>query len=324
MQIKIPDIEKPIIETRALKEVGEKIKRTINKNEWLVIAGKSGTGKNTAVSHHLDNYRDERHYIIVESSGILFCYKDLTNSIMSQCVRSLLPSEKAARDVFARYTQFQRALIEAESANKKLILLVNEAQRLNQDTIYGIKMLHEAGQKYHKEHLFAIIFVGQLSVRRKLVSHELNFRIRRYEMKTLQENEVEAILNLYGYTCNKSILGTFASNSHHTPNGVHFYIDLLRENNIPEGELTIEHLYNLPGFAFRERMKARGWSNQYVANLAKENIGLDLTASSVSKIVNGKMPGPTADELTMRWHELEAIADEKEKNRLPIENINMA
>ncbi len=71
-------------------------------------------------------------------------------------------------------------------------------------------------------------------------------------------------------------------------------------------------------------MKARGWSNQDVADLAKENIGLDVTSSSVSKIVNGKMPGPTADELTMRWHELESIADEREKNGLPVENINMA
>ncbi len=324
MQIKTPDTEKPIIETCAMREVGEKLTRTIANNEWLTIAGKSGTGKNIAVNHHLDNYRDERHYTIVESSGILFCYKDLTNSIMSECIRALLPDEKVARDIFARYTQFQRALLEAEASNKKLILLINEAQRLNQDTIYGVKMLHEAGQAYHKEHLFPIIFVGQLSIKRKLVAHELNFRIKRYEMKTLQENEVKAILNLYGYTCNRSILGTFASNSHHTPNGVHFYIDLLKENNIPKGELTIEHLYNLPGFAFKERMKARGWSNQDVADLAKENIGLDVTSSSVSKIVNGKMPGPTADELTMRWHELESIADEREKNGLPVENINMA
>ena len=51
--------EKIIVETTSLKEVGAKVKAAIQKNEWLAITGESGTGKNTALNYHLNDYRQK-------------------------------------------------------------------------------------------------------------------------------------------------------------------------------------------------------------------------------------------------------------------------
>ena len=325
-----PDIEnkqknkqKQIIETTSLKEVNQMIQSTIQKNEWLAVLGESGTGKNQSLNYSLQNYNTNK-YIKVNYEGVLYSYKDLTNSIMSECIRNMLPGEKPARDVFARYTQFKRALIETKQQGKKLILVVNEAQRLNQETMYGIKMLHEAGQDYYNEHLFAVVMVGQLALKRKIVAHELNFRIRRYRMQLLNKNEIKAMLNANGYTCNGSVLDSIASNSLHTPLGVYnFMIRIQDELNIQSGNLDIEQIYNLNDYSIKERMQKIGMSNQDGADSASAVLGKHITASTVSKVKHNNLNSPVADALRTHWQEIEAHHLSQKKPEPQVES-NMA
>ena len=243
---------------------------------------------------------------------------------MSECIKTLLPGEKVARDVFARYTQFQRALVEAKQQGKKLVLVINEAQRLNQETIYGVKMLHEAGQDHYDEHLFSIIFVGQLQLKNKTTAHELNFRIRRYEMKRLNLKEVQGILNANHFKCNVSILRTIANKSMYVPMGVNYCINLIQDRlGINSGELTIEQIYSLPGFDLDGKMRKYEFSNQEFASAAQEVLGKHITPSSISKVRHGKMEGPTADTIMMRADEIIEEGLRKRKESPKVEH-NMA
>ena len=313
-----------IIETQSLKDLQSKIQNTIQKNEWLSIYGESGTGKSTSIAHLVESY-PETQYIKIHYEGILLCYKDVTNSIMSECINKMLPGESPVRDIFARYTQFKRALVEGRQEGKKIILLINEAHRLTQETMYGIKMLHEAGQNFYEEHLFPIIMSGQLNLRRKVVAHELNFRIKRYQMKLLNEQEVKSILNANGYTCNDSVLNSIVLNSLQTPNGVYHYIDQIKEElGIASGNLDINQLYEIPGFSIKNRMEKYGMSLQETAEVAKEITGLDYSTSTISKISNGKLTvGPKPDALITHWQEIEQRFLNQEKAEPKVEH-NMA
>lgn len=165
-----------------------------NKAGFSVICGEIGCGKTTLVRHLLNNLGDN---LIV---GIVYNTHQQINDLLAWVMLAFGQPYEGMSQI-ALFDAFQQFLIKSYSENKRVVLIVDEAQNLKAEALESLRMLSNINAD--KDQLLQIVLVGQPQLRDLLRKPELQQFVQRvavdffippleaYEVKDYIENRLK-------------------------------------------------------------------------------------------------------------------------------------
>lgn len=161
-----------------------------NRAGFSVICGEIGCGKTTLVRHLLNNLSDQLQVGIVYNT-----HKHIDDLLGWIMLAFGQPYE--GKSNIALFDAFQQFLIKSYAEDKKVVLIVDEAQNLTADALESLRMLSNINAD--KDQLLQIILVGQPQLRDLLRKPELTQFFQRvsvdFYIPPLEDFEVEKYIN---------------------------------------------------------------------------------------------------------------------------------
>lgn len=153
---------------------------------FVVVTGEIGSGKTTLINYLLKKISDYIQIGLVNNTNIL--PSEFLKMVCKEFELDPKTNDKAELiDIFSGY------LIDQFAAGKRVVLIIDEAQNLTNDTMEEIRMLSNI--ETEKNHLIQIILVGQPELRFKLQQSDLKQFAQRVtvhcHLKGLEKNEVK-------------------------------------------------------------------------------------------------------------------------------------
>ncbi len=185
-----------LIETKNVKRVKKEIRFTLKNNGFLTVIATIGSGK-TQMYNYL-----WRHWQMNPDKYALYCMKGFNSRysrishIMKNMIKALSPGITPPQCTEDKYTLLEQCLQNANKLGKKVILMIDEAQDLNDQTFFDMKKIHELGSEY-SDSLFSIVLFGKNSVKwdKIFTNQELGCRIQRTHMDIISPDEAVEIAN---------------------------------------------------------------------------------------------------------------------------------
>ena len=153
---------------------------------FVVVTGEIGSGKTTLLNYLLNQISGNLQVGLVNNTNIL--PSEFLNMVCKEFELDPRTSDKAELiDIFSGF------LIEQFAAGERVVLIIDEAQNLTNDTMEEIRMLSNIETEKH--HLIQIILVGQPELRFKLQQSNLKQFAQRVtvhcHLKGLEKDEVK-------------------------------------------------------------------------------------------------------------------------------------
>ena len=152
---------------------------------FVVVTGEIGSGKTTLINYLLNRIAEDIHIGLINNTNIL--PSEFLKMICQEFELNPKTSDKAELiDIFSGF------LIDQFAAGQRVVLIIDEAQNLTNDTMEEIRMLSNIETEKH--HLIQIILVGQPELRFKLQQRNLKQIVQRVtvqcHLKGLETDEV--------------------------------------------------------------------------------------------------------------------------------------
>lgn len=135
-----------------------------NRAGFTVICGDIGCGKTTLIRRLLNNLGDDVKVGLVTNT-----HPDLAD--LTEWIMLAFGQPYDAISPVARYDAFQRFLISEYSQNRRVVLIVDEAQNLSAPAMESLRMLSNINAD--KDQLLQVVLVGQPQLRTLLKRPEL-------------------------------------------------------------------------------------------------------------------------------------------------------
>ena len=163
------------------------LKYAIQENKgFVVISGEIGCGKTTLINYLLRQLPKD---LLV---GVI-SHTDVNPELFFKLICRKFELDHKGMDKGEMISVFQDFMIAARQEDKRVTLIIDEAQNLPDKTIEEIRML--SNLEAEKEHLVQIILVGQPELRQKLRQPHLQQFLQRvtvhYHLERLNQNEVK-------------------------------------------------------------------------------------------------------------------------------------
>jgi len=157
---------------------------------FVVVTGEIGSGKTTLINFLLNKIGEDIQVGLVNNTNILPA--EFLKMVCKEFELDPKTNDKAELiDIFSGY------LIEQFAAGERVVLIVDEAQNLTNDTMEEIRMLSNIETEKH--HLVQIILVGQPELKFKLQQSNLKQLAQRVtvhcHLKGLEKDEVAQYIN---------------------------------------------------------------------------------------------------------------------------------
>jgi general secretion pathway protein A len=157
---------------------------------FVVVTGEIGSGKTTLTNYLLNKIGEEIQVGLVNNTNILPA--EFLKMVCKEFELDPKTNDKAELiDIFSGY------LIDQFAAGERVVLIVDEAQNLTNDTMEEIRMLSNIETEKH--HLIQIILVGQPELKFKLQQSNLKQFVQRVtvhcHLKGLEKDEVKEYIN---------------------------------------------------------------------------------------------------------------------------------
>jgi general secretion pathway protein A len=157
---------------------------------FVVVTGEIGSGKTTLINYLLNKIGDDIEVGLVNNTNILPA--EFLNMVCKEFELGPKTHDKAELiDILSGY------LIEKFAAGERVVLIIDEAQNLTNDTMEEIRMLSNIETEKH--HLIQIILVGQPELKFKLQQGNLKQFAQRVtvhcHLKGLEKSEVAEYIN---------------------------------------------------------------------------------------------------------------------------------
>jgi general secretion pathway protein A len=162
----------------------------INNVGFTVITGEIGSGKTTLLRHLLDQIDQS---VVV---GLLTSTRFLDNELLQWVMMSFGQNYESRSNV-RLFDDFQKFLIQNYAANRRVILIVDEAQNLNHATLEELRMLSNINSDGIQ--LLQTILIGQPQLRQVLQDPSLIQFSQRigsdYHIRELSVSEAESYIH---------------------------------------------------------------------------------------------------------------------------------
>ena len=157
---------------------------------FVVVTGEIGSGKTTLINYLLNKIGATIQVGLVNNTNILPA--EFLKMVCQEFELNPKTNDKAELiDIFSGY------LIEQFAAGERVVLIIDEAQNLTNDTMEEIRMLSNIETEKH--HLIQIILVGQPELKFKLQQRNLKQFVQRVtvhcHLKGLEKDEVNEYIN---------------------------------------------------------------------------------------------------------------------------------
>jgi general secretion pathway protein A len=155
---------------------------------FVVVTGEIGSGKTTLINYLLNKIGEDIQVGLVNNTNILPA--EFLKMVCQEFELNPETNDKAELlDIFSGF------LIDQFAAGERVVLIIDEAQNLTNDTMEEIRMLSNI--ETDKHHLIQIILVGQPELRFKL--QQRNLKAQRVtvhcHLKGLENDEVKEYIN---------------------------------------------------------------------------------------------------------------------------------
>jgi general secretion pathway protein A len=158
---------------------------------FVVLTGEIGSGKTTLLNLFLAEIPDEIQVGLINQTFVTPI--QFLRKMCREFELDITENEKEKEDMVEKIHDF---LIEQYAKNKRVILIVDEAQNLSIKTLEEVRML--SNLEAQKNHLIQIILVGQPELKRKLKKKELEQFAQRItvhcHLDALSETEVKSYI----------------------------------------------------------------------------------------------------------------------------------
>jgi general secretion pathway protein A len=131
---------------------------------FILITGEVGTGKTTLARYFLSQLSPETHTAVV-------LYPALTATELLQSILDDLHVEPEGRTLKSLVDTLHRFLLEARTAGRNVVLLIDESQDLSAEVLEQIRLI--SNLETDTEKLIQIVLMGQSELRDLLARHEL-------------------------------------------------------------------------------------------------------------------------------------------------------
>ena len=157
---------------------------------FVVVTGEIGSGKTTLINYLLNKIGEDIHVGLINNTNIRPA--EFLKMICQEFELDPKTDDKAELiDIFSGY------LIDQFAAGERVVLIIDEAQNLTNDTMEEIRMLSNIETEKH--HLIQIILVGQPELKFKLQQSNLKQLAQRVtvhcHLKGLEKDEVKEYIN---------------------------------------------------------------------------------------------------------------------------------
>lgn len=160
------------------------------KEGFCLITGEPGTGKTTLINVFKENWKDKAEIALILTPRL--SSEEFLVSVLEDFKIKLSSSNK--NDILKAFRDF---LIEKSQIEKPVIIIVDEAQNLPDETLEELRLL--SNLESYKDKLLQIFLVGQLELERRLLQEnlkQLNQRITvRIRLSPLEPNETLDYIN---------------------------------------------------------------------------------------------------------------------------------
>ncbi len=277
-----------IIKTNNYLQADEFIRKIVSENRMGAIIGEKGTGKTFVRRKILGSFEERKgEYLIIDVVPMRDDDRCIAQ-IMSAMIDDISSGERIRRDVEARRKQLRRVL---GDTNRKVILVMDEAQDLHKSTLRGIKKLHELGFGM-RDSLFAVILFGHPSLKDKISDDELRPRFRRIIFKDLTEKEKKLFIgNADNFT--QEALAAFLSQTRSTPLAIESaYLELeeIREK-LDAKKIEAKIVRDFFSMGLVEAIRAMDKSERQLVKDIKLVTGHEVSATAINQFKNNKYPG---------------------------------
>jgi general secretion pathway protein A len=162
----------------------------IENKGFVVVTGEIGSGKTTLINYLLNKIGEDIQVGLVNNTNILPA--EFLKMVCHEFELDPKTNDKAELiDIFSGF------LIDQFAAGERVVLIIDEAQNLTNDTMEEIRMLSNI--ETDKHHLIQIILVGQPELRFKLQQSNLKQFVQRVtvhcHLKGLENDEVKQYIN---------------------------------------------------------------------------------------------------------------------------------
>jgi len=157
---------------------------------FVVVTGEIGAGKTTLINYLLNKIGEDIHVGLINNTNIRPA--EFLKMICQEFELDPKTDDKAELiDIFSGY------LIDQFAGGERVVLIIDEAQNLTNDTMEEIRMLSNIETEKH--HLIQIILVGQPELKFKLQQSNLKQLAQRVtvhcHLKGLEKDEVKEYVN---------------------------------------------------------------------------------------------------------------------------------
>jgi type II secretory pathway predicted ATPase ExeA len=183
-----------VFEGREMERVGEYLVEAVEEGGIYAVTGERGIGKTTVkneVLNFFDQNKTKYAYSVLECVDL----RDATMSTIHAALIADLSNEKPKANSEHKSRQVTRILGEL-AARKKVVLVIDEAQRLPLETMEKLKMLTERRWAFRSK-LITVLLFGQPELTFKLSRDEgLNLRVTQYQLRGFNPDETLQYIDL--------------------------------------------------------------------------------------------------------------------------------
>jgi len=262
----------------------------LNDGLFIALIGGPGTGKKTLIRHVMDQLPDNHEKIYVQ---VLDDTRITISQIMGLMINKLsYDSENPRRDAYAKKVQLARLLGKVTNANRKVSVIIEQAQHLHHATMRALKELRELSFLGQTE-MFGVLLSGHKPLKGSLMG--LNDVSKRIEIEELSEEQgwmtlsgrMEYLKGRFGDALTANMRKQVA-----LKNKSPLEIDSAVYSKMKEVYLRGDETFKESDFMLdlKEMVEAHGLSYQKIAEVA------GYKKSTISQVINDKYDNPETIE----------------------------
>ena len=250
------------------------LKYAIQENKgFVVISGEIGCGKTTLINYLLRQLPEDLLIGVIS-------HTDVNPELFFKLICRKFKLAHEGLDKGEMIAVFQDFLIASHHENKRVTLIIDEAQNLPDKTIEEIRML--SNLETEKEHLIQIILVGQPGLRQKLSQPHLEQFIQRvtvhYHLDKLTEDEIKEYIRhrlhvagcpTYATLFDESAYLSIWEASQGIPRMINYICDMALVHGYADGLTTIDE--NIIEAVLTSRKESSLFNNKYQEDTAATN-----------------------------------------------------
>ncbi len=311
------------VETRNILTVKNAVRNSINNNSMMAVVARVGSGKTTIFNWLSDYWNQTPQKFRVITIKAFDSPNTRIGAIMKFMIEKINPDIHVPGGLEKQYRVLSQELANFTRNNSnRVILMIDEAQDMNNKTFRDIKKIHEITGN-GKNNLFSVILFGKPHNRwnNLYADPELGYRINIFTLDELTQAEILTIAE-------KRFNLTFESEAvrkrftavikYKTPLGVEFFAKSLKRklglDNDDTAHVNAELVLAIPMIDLQFRAKQAGLKQSIIAERCREVItGKKINEQRVSEFFNNKISDPTlVEEMTIV---IESFIDQRLKQK---------